>query len=94
MAQELHLLLAKDALVAVKKKPVVPEAAEDLSQVVTVVLYAATGDQEIIQVDKALGQIEEYAVHEPLKHHTRILQAKWHTDELKKAKWRYDRCLC
>jgi hypothetical protein len=82
MAQDLHLILAKDALVAVNKKPVVPEAAEDLSHVAAVVLYAVTGDQKIIQVDKAVGQIEEYAVYEPLKHHARILQAELQTDEI------------
>jgi hypothetical protein len=67
MAQELHLSLAKDTLVTINYQPVLLEMAEDLLQVSAVILYAATGDQHIIQVYEAVGQIKENVVHESLK---------------------------
>ena len=53
----------------------------------------ATGDQEVVQVDKDEGKGAEDRVHEALECLGTILQPKWHPQKFESTKWSDDSSL-
>ena len=63
VAQERDIRLAEDAFVTVDGQAGSLESVKDLAQVNGVSSVVLTGNQDVVQIDKAEGQIPEDAVH-------------------------------
>lgn len=66
------------------------KATEDRLYIAAVLLHVFTGDEDVVKVDKAVGNASQHLIHQPLKGLPSILQAKGHAVVLKQAKWRYN----
>ena len=53
-------------------------------------VHVRTGDEQVVQVDKAERQAAQYLIHEALEGLRGVAKAKWHSNEFEEAKWRDD----
>ncbi len=63
---------------------------EQLLQVLGVQLLVPAEDDDVIEVDKDVGQVPKDVVHQPLESLRGVALAESHGDILKKAKRRYN----
>jgi len=69
----------KNTFVRVNHKAMLREQGNHLAEMEQVIFPGGTGDQDIIQINKAVRQAIKYAVHEALEGLRCILEAERHT---------------
>ena len=82
VAEVLHLILAKHALLTVNGDPIGIKEAKNLPQIVEMSLLIGACNEDVIQIDEGAIHFSENTVHQTLKSLSSILQTEWHPNEL------------
>ena len=77
---------SKEALLCVDDHAKLLQPVEELGDVVDVLVQGGRSHQDIIQINKAKGEITNHTIHQPLECLGRIFQAEGGTDKLETAK--------
>ena len=87
VAEKIQVCDADQALVGVDDDSVRGESSEYSSQVLEVLFWGRTCNENIINVGICCGDTMEDLIHEMLECLSSIAKSEWHLDKLEKSEW-------
>ena len=87
VAEKIQVIDAEQALVGVDDDSMRGESSEYSSQVLEVLIWGRTCNENVVNVCIGSGDTTEDLIHETLECLRGIAKSKWHLDELEKSEW-------